>query len=76
MAWAGLLAPAGTPDAIIRKINADVTKALADPEFRAKLTQLGAQIIENSTPESFATLIKSEIPRIAELVKASGIKLD
>ena len=76
VAWAGLLAPAGTPDAIIRKINADVTKALADPEFRAKLTQLGAQIVENSTPESFATLIKSEIPRIAELVKASGIKLD
>lgn len=76
VAWAGLLAPAGTPDAIIRKINADVTKALTEPEFREKFTKLGAELVQNSTPGSFAALIKSEIPRIAELVKASGIKLD
>ena len=76
VAWNGLFAPTGTPDGIIRKIQADTAKALADPEFRTKLTQLGAQIVENSTPETFAALIKSESPRIAELVKASGIKLD
>jgi tripartite-type tricarboxylate transporter receptor subunit TctC len=76
VAWNGLFAPAGTPDNIIRKIQADTAKVLADPEFRVKLTQMGAQIVENSTPESFAALIKSEIPRIAELIRASGIKLD
>ena len=76
VAWNGLFAPAGTPDAIIRRIHADTAKVLSDATFKARLTQAGAQLIDNSTPESFAALIKSEIPRIAELVKASGIKLD
>lgn len=76
VAWFGLLAPAGTPEAVVRHIHAGVAKALADAELRKKLTQLGAEIVEGSTPETFAGLIRSEIPRIGELMKASGIKLD
>ena len=75
VAWFGLLAPAGTPDPIIRKVHADMVKVLAEPELRGKLVQRGFQLVE-SNPDSFAALIKSEIPRIAELIKASGIKLD
>ena len=75
VAWFGLLAPAGTPDAIIRKIHTDTAKILADAEIRAKLTQRGFQLVE-SNPDTFSALIKSEIPRIAELIKQSGIKLD
>ena len=75
VAWFGLLAPAGTPDAIVRKVHADMVKVLADPGIREKLTQRGFQLVE-SNPDTFAALIKSEIPRIAELIKASGIKLD
>lgn len=75
VAWFGLLAPAGTPDAIVRKIYADTASVLADNEIRGKLTQRGFQLVE-SNPDTFAALIKSEIPRIAELIKASGIKLD
>ena len=75
VAWFGLLAPAGTPDAVIGKIHADVAKALADPEIKSKLTQRGFQLVE-SNPKAFSDLIKMEIPRQAELIKASGIKLD
>ena len=66
----------GNADPIIRKVNADVAKALAEPAFRAKLTQFGLELEDKSTPESFATFIKKEIPRIGEIVKSAGIKLD
>jgi tripartite-type tricarboxylate transporter receptor subunit TctC len=75
VAWFGLLAPAGTPDAIVRKVHADMSKVLANAEIREKLTQRGFQLVD-SDPAKFSALIKSEIPRIAELIKASGIKLD
>lgn len=75
-AWFGLIAPAGTPEPIIRKINADAAKALAEPEFRARLTGLGVQLDGKGSPQDFASFIRSELPRVGELVKASGIKLD
>ncbi len=75
VAWFGLLAPAGTPDAVVRKVHADAAKALSDPAFRNKVSGFGLELEENSTPESFSAFIKQEIPRIGELVKASGIKL-
>jgi tripartite-type tricarboxylate transporter receptor subunit TctC len=74
--WFGMFAPAGTPDAVIRKINADVARALADATFKAKLEQFGMELERNSTPESFAAFIRTEIPRIGEIVTASGIKLE
>lgn len=75
-AWFGILAPAGTPDPIIRKVNTDVAKALAEPTFRAKLTQFGLELEDKSTPEGFSAFISQEIPRIGEIVKSAGIKLD
>jgi len=75
VAWFGLLAPAGTPEGIIRKVHADMSKVLTQAEIREKLTQRGFQLVD-SDPAKFSALIKSEIPRIAELIKASGIKLD
>lgn len=74
--WFGLFAPAGTPDSIIRKINSDVGKALMDASFRAKLEQFGLELEQNSTPDSFAAFIRAEIPRIGEIVTASGIRLE
>lgn len=75
VAWFGLLAPAGTPDAVIRKVHSDAAKALIHPAFRNKVSGFGLELEDNSTPESFSAFIKQEIPRIGELVKASGIKL-
>ena len=73
--WYGLLAPAGTPPAIIRKLHLETVKALALPELRAKLADLGLEAIGNS-PDEFAAIIKSEIPIWAKVIKESGIKPD
>ena len=71
--WFGLVAPAGTPPAIIAKIHAETARALADAELRAKLADRGFEIIGGTT-EEFRALIASEVPRIAELLKSRGLK--
>jgi tripartite-type tricarboxylate transporter receptor subunit TctC len=73
--WYGLVAPAHTPAAIVRKLQAETVKALASPEMRGKLNHLGIDAIGNS-PEEFAGVIKSELPKWAKLVKDAGIKPD
>jgi len=73
--WYGLLAPAGTTATIVRKLHLEIVKVLALPEVRAKLADLGMEVIGNS-PEEFAAVIKSEIPKWAKLLKDSGIKVD
>jgi tripartite-type tricarboxylate transporter receptor subunit TctC len=73
--WHGLLAPARTPAAIVRKLHLETVKALALPDLRAKLADLGLEGIGNS-PDEFAAVIKSEIPKWAKVIRESGIKPD
>jgi tripartite-type tricarboxylate transporter receptor subunit TctC len=73
--WNGLLAPAKTPAAIIRTLQIETVKALTLPDLRAKLADLGLEGIGNS-PDEFAAVIKSEIPKWAKLIKDAGIKPD
>lgn len=73
--WAGLLAPSGTPVAIVRKLHAEIVKVLALRDVHARFADLGMDVIGNS-PEEFATVIKNEIPKWAKLVRESGIKAD
>jgi tripartite-type tricarboxylate transporter receptor subunit TctC len=73
--WQGLFATAKTPVAIVRKLHLETVKVLALPEVRAKLADLGLEGIGNS-PDEFATLIKSEIPKWAKVIKDAGIKAD
>ena len=73
--WFGLLAPAGTPPEVIAKWNAEVTKILNSPEMRERLTAQGAEPAP-TTPDAFAAFIRSEIPKYARIVKASGAKVD
>jgi tripartite-type tricarboxylate transporter receptor subunit TctC len=73
--WYGLLAPAGTPATIVRKLHLETAKALALPDLRAKLADLGLEGIGNS-PNEFAAVIKSEIPKWAKVIKESGVKPD
>jgi tripartite-type tricarboxylate transporter receptor subunit TctC len=73
--WWGFMAPAGTPKAIIAKWNVEVTRILGTPEMKAFFAQQGAEPAP-TTPEQFAALIKSEIPKYARIVKASGAKVD
>jgi tripartite-type tricarboxylate transporter receptor subunit TctC len=75
MAWHGLVAPAGTPSAIIRKLHLETVKALGLPELRAKLTDLGLEAIGNS-PEDIAMSIRSQMPKRAKLIGDARIKAD
>jgi tripartite-type tricarboxylate transporter receptor subunit TctC len=69
--WWGILAPAGTPRAIVDKVNRDIAAFLSQPETAAKMSGEGA-VPSGSTPEEFGTLIRNEIARWAKVVKATG----
>jgi tripartite-type tricarboxylate transporter receptor subunit TctC len=73
--WLGVLAPAGTPKEVVAGLHAAVGRAMADPGMRRQLTALGIEPA-SSTPEEFTALIRSEIPKWARIVKASGAKVE
>ena len=73
--WFGLLAPAGTPPAIVGQLNAAILKALADPEVKKKLAEQGAEA-HGETPAQFASFIQSETAKWGKVVQASGASLD
>lgn len=73
--WAGLLAPSGTPAAIIARLHDEVAQILSQPDIKAQLSGLGAEPV-GSTPQEFAALIHSEIAKWAKVVNVSGAKLD
>jgi tripartite-type tricarboxylate transporter receptor subunit TctC len=70
--WYGLLAPAGTPAALVRKIHLDTAKVLELTDLRAKFADSGLEVLGTS-PDEFAAVIKSEIPKWAKVIKDSGI---
>jgi tripartite-type tricarboxylate transporter receptor subunit TctC len=73
--WFGLLAPAGTPNEIVAKLDAEIRKMVRSPELREKLIQQGAEPVGMGS-EEFAAHIKSELVKWGEVVKASGAKAD
>ncbi len=73
--WFGILAPAGTPHAIVVKLNTEINKVLRDPEVRKSIEKEGGEAL-GGTPEQFADLMKSELAMWAGLVKSSGAKVD
>jgi len=74
VAWQGVVAPAGTPRAIVDNLAAQIAKLLADPATRNKLTAIAIEPLTGSTPDSFADYIKSEVDRWAAVVLNSGIE--
>jgi tripartite-type tricarboxylate transporter receptor subunit TctC len=75
VAWFGILAPAGTPPEIVKKLNTEIAKTLKSPEVTKRLASQGAEPVSN-TPEQFAAYIKSEMAKWAKVVKASGAQVD
>lgn len=73
--WGGMLVPAGTPRPVVERLNAEITKALRDPQVRNRMVPQGIEIIV-STPEEFQDLLKSHMAKSAKLIKAANIKLD
>jgi len=73
--WFGVVAPAGTPPAIISRLNAEIDKWVQSPEGKEKLVTQGA-VPAGGTPEQFAAYIRAETDKWAKVVKASGAKAD
>jgi tripartite-type tricarboxylate transporter receptor subunit TctC len=71
-AWFGIFAPAGTPAAIVDRLNADITAVLQLPEMQKRLRELGADP-ETGTPESYSRYVRSEARKWAEVVKKAGL---
>jgi tripartite-type tricarboxylate transporter receptor subunit TctC len=72
--WVGMLAPAGTPKAVVDKLNAETVKVLKSPEFKEKLKTLGAEPFPMA-PAEFDAFIKTETAHMAEVVKAAHIQV-
>ena len=73
-AWFGFAAPAGTPAAVIARLNTEINKIMANPAVRDKLVAQGFEIAKADTPESFARLMQDDLARWLQIVKASGAK--
>ncbi len=70
-----MLVPAGTPQAIVKRLHADVVKILAQPDMRERLAGLGFEIVGNS-PDEFAAQIRIEVAKWSKVIKEAGIKVD
>jgi tripartite-type tricarboxylate transporter receptor subunit TctC len=73
--WFGLLAPVATPNEITTRLHAEVTKVLAQPEFRKRLEEMGAEPVGN-TPEQMASQIKSDTDKFSKLVKDAKVVIE
>ena len=73
--WWGVFVPAGTPRPVVEKLNADLVKALADPDLKKRYADLGVEPV-SSTPEFLGDFIKAEAARYAKLIKDANIKVE
>ena len=73
--WGGIVGPAGIPEEVARKINADIVATLKTPEVKERLAQLGADVVANS-PAEFAQVIRLEIDKWGKVVRAAGVKAE
>ncbi|MBS0338502.1 MAG: tripartite tricarboxylate transporter substrate binding protein [Proteobacteria bacterium] len=73
--WQGVMAPAGTPAPVIARLNAEITKVLADPALREKFATQGLEVV-TGTPQQFGEFVRKDTERWREAVAASGAKLD
>jgi len=75
MTWHALVAPAGTPKEVVTMLHRATVATLYDAEVRKALTDLGVDVVAN-TPEELGAYLKSEIPKWAAIVQASGARVD
>ncbi len=73
--WQGVFAPAGTPPAIVKRLNAEIVKILNMPDVKEKILALGAEPV-GDTSEQFTAYVKTEVVKWSDVVKKSGAKVD
>jgi tripartite-type tricarboxylate transporter receptor subunit TctC len=74
-AWNGIVAPAGTPPEVVRRLHAEFAKAMVNPAVRAKLGGLGFDLV-GVGPQEFGELIRSDVVRLGRLVRSAGIQVN
>jgi tripartite-type tricarboxylate transporter receptor subunit TctC len=74
--WQAVVLPAGTPQAIIDRLNREVVRALKLPDVIERLATQGGNELVGNTPEQFAQVIKNDLAKYAKLVKEAGIKIE
>ena len=73
--WSGVVTPAGVPQAIVARLNAEINKALTSLTVKEQLGGIGYELV-GGTPEQFAELVKKETVKWADIIKRSGAKID
>ena len=71
--WLGFFGPAGLPEAILRRLNAEIVKAVQSPDVRGKLEAAGMPVVGTSS-EEFARMVKDDIETFRKIISAAGIK--
>jgi tripartite-type tricarboxylate transporter receptor subunit TctC len=74
--WFGIWAPAGTPSDIVKKLNTEVNAVMSDPEFRAKISSDGSEVVVGGSPDEFTGYVKTETAKWTKIVKDSGAKVE
>jgi tripartite-type tricarboxylate transporter receptor subunit TctC len=74
--WQSIVAPAGTPRAIVQRLHASLVKVLATPEVRERILKAGIEPSTSASPEEFAAFVRSQAETRSKVIKAVGLKLD
>ncbi len=74
--WLGIFAPAAVPAGVLARLRTETGKLLADPQMRQNFAKLGGMEPFVTTPEEFASLVRSDYAKYGEVVKAAGIRVD
>ncbi len=74
-AWFGFMAPRGTPDAVVMKLNREVNRLLGEQDFRKRIVDIGVEPM-GGTPQDFTRHLDKEIRKWGEVVRVSGAKID
>ncbi|HZE62074.1 MAG TPA: tripartite tricarboxylate transporter substrate binding protein [Burkholderiales bacterium] len=74
--WQGVLAPAGTPSAVVRKLNGEIVKAMHAPDVVERIAVQGGNDIVTGTPEGFGALIRADLERYGKLIREAKIRAE
>jgi tripartite-type tricarboxylate transporter receptor subunit TctC len=71
--WAGMFAPAGTPPAIVTRLNGELRKIIDNPEIKGKIAAMGFEAF-SSSPEELGTFVKVQLDKWTKMIKDAGIQ--
>jgi tripartite-type tricarboxylate transporter receptor subunit TctC len=72
--WIGLVAPAGTPPAVINRLHAEIVRAATQPEVKEAFAKMAMLVATSVSPDAFSKRIQIETERLAKVIRAAGIQ--